>query len=69
MTRDNLDRDWTTMKAPVVLVTSALTVAILLDYLDFRFKAEDWRKDHPKLAAWHKTFAERASLKKTLPHD
>jgi glutathione S-transferase len=46
-----------------------LTVAIALDYLDFRFKVEDWRKDHPKLAAWHKTFSERASLKKTQPHD
>jgi glutathione S-transferase len=46
-----------------------LTVAIVLDYLDFRFKAEDWRPAHPKLAAWHKTFSERASLKKTLPHD
>jgi glutathione S-transferase len=46
-----------------------LAVAIVLDYLDFRFKAEDWRQDHPKLAAWHKTFSERASLKKTLPHD
>lgn len=46
-----------------------LTVAIALDYLDFRFKAEDWRKDHPKLTAWHKSFSERASLRKTLPHD
>lgn len=46
-----------------------LTVAIVLDYLDFRFKAEDWRPAHPKLAAWHKSFSERASLKKTLPHD
>jgi glutathione S-transferase len=46
-----------------------LMVAILLDYLDFRFKAEDWRVGHPKLAAWHKVFAERASLRKTLPHD
>jgi glutathione S-transferase len=46
-----------------------LSVAIVLDYLDFRFKAEEWRRDHPKLAAWHKTFSERASLKKTLPHD
>jgi glutathione S-transferase len=46
-----------------------LAVAIVLDYLDFRFKAEDWRPAHPKLAAWHKTFSERASLKKTLPHD
>jgi len=46
-----------------------LMVAIVLDYLDFRFKADDWRKDAPKLAAWHKTFSERAALKKTLPHD
>jgi glutathione S-transferase len=46
-----------------------LSVAIVLDYLDFRFKAEDWRTEHPKLAAWHKSFSERASLKKTLPHD
>ncbi len=46
-----------------------LAVAIVLDYLDFRFKADDWRASHPKLAAWHKTFATRASLQKTLPHD
>jgi glutathione S-transferase len=46
-----------------------LSVAIILDYLDFRFKAEDWRAKHPKLTAWHKTFATRASLQKTLPHD
>lgn len=46
-----------------------LTIAILLDYLDFRFKTEDWRATHPKLAAWHKTFSARASLQKTLPHE
>ncbi|HNB25515.1 MAG TPA: glutathione S-transferase N-terminal domain-containing protein [Alphaproteobacteria bacterium] len=46
-----------------------LAIAIVLDYLDFRFKADDWRASHPKLAAWHKTFATRASLQKTLPHD
>jgi glutathione S-transferase len=46
-----------------------LSIAIVLDYLDFRFKAEDWRNGRPKLAAWHKTFSDRASLKKTLPHD
>jgi glutathione S-transferase len=46
-----------------------LMVAIVLDYLDFRFKHEEWRSAHPKLAAWHKAFSERASLKKTLPHD
>lgn len=46
-----------------------LAIAIVLDYLDFRFKVDDWRARHPKLAAWHKTFATRASLQKTLPHD
>jgi len=46
-----------------------LAVAIVLDYLDFRFKTEDWRVGHPKLAAWHKPFSSRASLQKTLPHD
>ncbi len=46
-----------------------LAIAIVLDYLDFRFKADDWRASHPRLAAWHKTFAARASLQKTLPHD
>jgi len=46
-----------------------LMVAITLDYLDFRFKHEDWRQGRPKLTAWHKSFSERASLKKTLPHD
>ncbi|MEZ5833547.1 MAG: glutathione S-transferase N-terminal domain-containing protein [Dongiaceae bacterium] len=46
-----------------------LMVAIALDYLDFRFRHEDWRVGRPKLAAWHRTFSERASLKKTLPHD
>ncbi|MBL9036770.1 MAG: glutathione S-transferase N-terminal domain-containing protein [Rhodospirillaceae bacterium] len=46
-----------------------LSIAIVLDYIDFRFKADDWRAAHPKLAAWHKTFTTRASLQKTLPHD
>jgi glutathione S-transferase len=51
------------------LDVGTLSVAIVLDYLDFRFKAEDWRPAHPKLTAWHKSFSERASLRKTLPHD
>jgi glutathione S-transferase len=46
-----------------------LTVAIMLDYLDFRFAHEAWRETHPKLAAWHKAFSARPSLKATLPAD
>ena len=46
-----------------------LTVAIMLDYLDFRFAHEAWRDRHPALAAWHKPFSARPSLKATLPAD
>ena len=46
-----------------------LAVAIVLDYLDFRFKADDWRAKHPKLTVWHKGFAVRPSLQKPLPPD
>ena len=48
---------------------STLTVAIMLDYLDFRFAHEAWRDAHPNLAKWHKTFAARPSLKATMPAD
>jgi glutathione S-transferase len=46
-----------------------LTVAILLDYLDFRFAHEAWRATHPKLAAWHEAISVRPSLKSTMPTD
>jgi glutathione S-transferase len=46
-----------------------LTVAIAGDYLDFRFGADDWREDRPKLAAWQKRFAARPSMRETYPKD
>ena len=46
-----------------------LTVAIMLDYLDFRFAHEAWRDAHPNLASWHKAFSARPSLKATMPSD
>ncbi len=46
-----------------------LTAAIMLDYLDFRFAHEKWRDSHPNLAKWHRSIAQRPSLKSTLPHD
>jgi hypothetical protein len=39
------------------------------DYLDFRFSSDDWRKGRPQLAAWHKRFAARPSMKETYPKD
>jgi glutathione S-transferase len=44
-----------------------LTVAIMLDYLDFRFAHEAWRDAHPSLAKWHKAFSARPSLQATMP--
>jgi glutathione S-transferase len=38
-------------------------------YLDFRFADRQWRRDFPKLAAWHATFAERPSVRATEPVD
>ena len=46
-----------------------LTVAIMLDYLDFRFAHEVWRDRHPALARWHKAISARPSLKSTLPFE
>jgi len=54
---------------PASFDIGTMTVAIMLDYLDFRFAKEAWRDKHPKLAAWHKTFAERPSLMTTLPKE
>lgn len=46
-----------------------LTVAIVLDYFDFRFGVEGWRNHRPNLARWHEQVSKRASLKSTMPHD
>ncbi len=40
-----------------------------LSYLDFRYADEDWRKPHPRLAAWHTGFAARPSVRATEPVD
>jgi len=46
-----------------------LTVAIMLDYLDFRFAHEAWRDAHPNLAKWHAAVSTRPSLKATMPFE
>jgi glutathione S-transferase len=46
-----------------------ITIAAMLDYLDFRFQKEPWRDRRAALAAWHKPFSQRPSLQSTLPHD
>jgi glutathione S-transferase len=46
-----------------------ISVGCALSYLDFRYADEDWRKDHPRIAAWHATFAARPSVRATEPVD
>lgn len=43
-------------------------VGIALEYLDFRHGERDWRKDRKILADWQAGFAERASMKATVPY-
>lgn len=46
-----------------------MTIAIALDYFNFRFGADEWRKRCPNLAKWHEGISARPSLKSTLPFD
>jgi glutathione S-transferase len=46
-----------------------VAIGCALSYLDFRYADEDWRKDHPRLAQWHATFAARPSVQATEPID
>ena len=44
-----------------------VAVACALGYVDFRHGHRDWRKGNDGLAAWYKTFGERASMQATQP--
>lgn len=42
-----------------------LSIGVAFCYIDFRFSAENWRKDRPRLGAWHADFCARPSVKAT----
>jgi len=44
-------------------------IGVALGYIDFRFPELAWRDGHPRLTAWHETFAARPSVKATEPLD
>lgn len=46
-----------------------IAIGCALSYLDFRFATDDWRGGHPRIAAWHATFAKRPSVLATEPID
>ena len=51
------------------LTLGQIAVGVALGYLDFRFAADDWRQGRPNLTAWHKEFATRPSMERTVPKD
>ena len=49
------------------LTIGEIAIACALAYLDFRYPDENWREDRPRLADFYARFAERPSMKATLP--
>lgn len=64
----NLDADARAL-ASAPFSIGHIAIGCALSYLDFRYADEDWRKDHPRIAAWHATFAARPSVHATEPVD
>jgi glutathione S-transferase len=40
-----------------------IALGVALGYIDFRFPDLNWRKGHPKMAAWHEEFETRPSAR------
>ncbi len=49
------------------LTIGQIAVGCALGWFDFRYSHVDWRKDHPKVAAFAKSMGERESMKATVP--
>lgn len=60
---DDLEKTWSKDLAEVT--AGSLAVAVALSYLDFRIPDWQWRKDRPKLQAFHETFSARPSMQAT----
>jgi glutathione S-transferase len=43
-----------------------IAAACVLGYIDFRFAADDWRKDRPRLSEWFLKISERPSMRATV---
>lgn len=46
---------------------SQIVLGVTCGYADFRFPDEEWRLYAPNVAAWYETFAERPSMRATMP--
>lgn len=60
---DDLEKTW--IKDLSEITAGSIAVAVALSYLDFRIPDWQWRKDRPKLQAFHETFSNRPSMQAT----
>jgi glutathione S-transferase len=57
---DDLEKTWE--KDLNEITAGSIAVAVALSYLDFRLPDWQWRKDRPKLKAFHDAFSARPSM-------
>tara|TARA_R110000868_G_scaffold124172_3_gene328428 strand:+ start:6522 stop:7109 length:588 start_codon:yes stop_codon:yes gene_type:complete len=62
---DELETEAAAIPAPLGL--GALTLAMALDYLDFRFPESHWRQGRPGLECLHRAWADGTSFTSTAP--
>lgn len=51
------------------LTIGQIAVGCALGYLDFRYASLEWRNSAPELGRWYADFAERPSMRQTVPID
>jgi glutathione S-transferase len=61
---DDLENAWSRELAEIS--AGSIAVAVALSYLDFRIPDWQWRKDRPKLKAFHDAFSARPSMQATV---
>jgi glutathione S-transferase len=62
-----IEADQGLLRGPVTI--GLLTIGCALGYLDFRYAHENWRQRAANLARWYDDFAERPSMRQTVPQD
>jgi len=51
------------------LTIGQIAIGCALGYLDFRYASLEWRNTAPGLGRWYADFAERPSMRQTVPQD
>ena len=46
-----------------------IAIGCVFGYLDFRFQDLDWRRNHPRCAAWFSEFMKRPAAQRTVPYE